>query len=51
MVAEGMQGMDNIKCEIYSFYFRPNLAFGFPRHCAQYGHYFIRQLSAVSSQY
>jgi len=41
MVAGGMQVIDNIKCGIYSFYVRHNLTVGFPRHCAQYGHYFI----------
>ena len=52
MVADGMQVMNNIKCGIYSFCVRHNLTVGLLRHCAQYGHYFIRQLSeppAVSS--
>ena len=48
MVADGMQVMNNIKCGIYSFYVHHNLTVGFPRHCAQYGHYFIRQLSAAT---
>ena len=48
MVAYGMQVMNNIKCEIYRFYVRHNLTVGFPRHYAQYGHYFIRQLSAAT---
>jgi hypothetical protein len=48
MVAGGMQVMDNIECGIYSFHFRHNLTVGFPRHCAQYGHYFIRKLSVAT---
>jgi hypothetical protein len=48
MVAEVMQVMNNIKCGIYSFYVRHNLTVGFPPHCAQYGHYFMRQLSAAT---
>jgi len=48
MVADGMQVMDNIKCGIYIFYVRHNLTVGFLRHYAQYGHYFIRQLSAAT---
>jgi hypothetical protein len=47
-VADGMQVMSNIECGIYSFYVRHNLTVGFPRHNAQYGHYFIRQLSAAT---
>jgi len=47
-VADGMQVMNNIKYGIYSFYVRHILTVGFPRHCAQYGHYFIRQLSAAT---
>ena len=42
------QVMNNIKWGIYSFYVRHNLTVGFLRHCAQYGHYFIRQLSAAT---
>jgi len=30
------------------FSFRHNLTAGFPRHCAQYGHYFIGQPSAAT---
>jgi hypothetical protein len=41
LVADGMQVMDNIKCGVYSFYVRQNLTVDFPRHCDQYGHYFI----------
>ena len=48
MVAVGMQLMNNVKCGIYSFYVHHNLTVGFPRHSAQYGLYFIRQLSAAS---
>ena len=48
MVADVMRVMNNIKCEICSFYVRHNLTVGFPRQCAQYSHYFIRQLSAAS---
>jgi hypothetical protein len=48
MVADGMQGMNNIKCAIDSFYVRHNLTVGLLRHCAQYGHYFMRQLSAAT---
>jgi len=44
MVADVMQVMNNIKCGIYCFYVRHILTVGFPRHCAKYGHYFIRQL-------
>ena len=47
MVADVMQVMRNIKCWIYSFYVRQNLTVVFPCHCAQCGHYFIRQLSAA----
>jgi hypothetical protein len=48
VVADGMQVMNNIKCGIYSFYVRHNLTVGYLRHSAQYGHYFIRQLSAAT---
>jgi hypothetical protein len=48
MVADLMQVMNNIKCGIYCFYVRHNLTLGFLRHCAKYGHYFIRQLSAAT---
>ena len=48
LVADVMQELNNIKYGIYSFYVRHNLTVGFPRHCAQYGHYFIRQLSAAT---
>ena len=48
MVADGMQLMNNIKCGFYSFYVRHNLSVGFPHHYAQYGHYFITQLSAAT---
>jgi len=48
VVADGMQVMNNIKFVIYCFYARHNLKVGFPRLCAQYGHYFIRQLSAAT---
>jgi hypothetical protein len=48
VVADGRQVMNNIKCGIYSFYVRHNLTVGFPRHCAQYGHYFVRELSAAT---
>jgi hypothetical protein len=48
MVVDGMQVMNNIKCGIYSFYVRHNLTVGFLRHCSQYGHYFIRQLSVAT---
>ena len=48
MVAEVMQVMNNIKYGIYSFYVCHNLTVCFPRHCAQYSHYFIRQLSAAT---
>ena len=48
MVADGMQVMTNNKSPIYSFQFRHNLTVGFVSHCAQYGHYFIRQLSAAT---
>jgi len=48
VVAEGIQVTNNIKCGIYSFYFRHSLTVGFPRNFAQYGHYFIRKLSAAT---
>jgi hypothetical protein len=48
MLADVMQVLNNIKYWIYSFYVRQNLTVAFPRHCAQYGHYFIRQLSAAT---
>jgi len=48
MLADGMHAECNIKCGFYSFYVRHNLTVGFPRDCAQYGHYFIRQLSAAT---
>ena len=48
MVTDGMQVMNNIECGIYSFYVRHNFTVGFPSHRAQYGHYFITQLSAVT---
>jgi len=48
VVAEVMQVMNNIKRGIYSFYVSHNLTVCFLRHCAQYGHYFIKQLSAAT---
>jgi hypothetical protein len=48
MVADVMQVINSIKCGIYCFYVRHNLTVGFLRHCDQYGHYFIRQLSAAT---
>jgi len=33
MVADVMQGMNNIKCGIYCFYVRQNLTVGFLSHC------------------
>ena len=51
MVADVMQVMNNTKCGIYSFYGRLNLTVGFLRYCTQYGHYFIRQLSAATYIY
>jgi hypothetical protein len=48
VVADGMQVINDIKLGIYSFYVRHNLPVDSPRHCAQYGHYFIRQLSAAT---
>jgi hypothetical protein len=48
MVADAMQVMNCIKCGIYNFYVCHSLTVGFLRHCAQYGHYFIRQLSAAT---
>ena len=35
MVADVMQGTNNIKSGIYRFYVLHNLTVGFPRHCAQ----------------
>jgi hypothetical protein len=48
MMADVIQVMDNVKSGIYSFYGRHNLTFGFLRHCAQYGHYFLTQLCAAT---
>ena len=48
MMADVMKVMNNMKYGIYIFYVRHNLTVGFPRHWAQHGHYFIRQLSAAT---
>ena len=48
MLADLVHVMNIIKCGTYSFYFYHNLTVSFPRHCAQYVHYFIRQLSAAT---
>jgi len=48
MLADVMQVMNNIKYGFYNVYVLHKLTVGFPRHCAQYGHYFIRQLSAAT---
>ena len=48
MLADLMRVMNIIKYGTYSFYFHHNLTVSFPRHCAQYVHYIIRQLSAAT---
>jgi hypothetical protein len=48
MVADGIEVMNNIKLCIYCFYVSHNLTVGLPRHSAQYGLYFIRQMSVAT---
>jgi len=48
MMADVMQVIDYIISGIYSFYVRHNLTVGFLRHCTQYRHYFLTQLSAAT---